>query len=81
MNPNNIKSFWIRAYDEEPDVYSLEIETSICTITYSRVRIGFIGNGSIVFPAKFEVLDDKNNVGNIFTITTKADELNNEATK
>jgi len=78
MNPNDIKSYWLRAYDEEPGVYSLDIETSFCTISYNRVKIGFIGNGSIVFPARVEVLDEKNNVINVFSITTKEDSTNAE---
>ena len=78
MNVNDIKTFWLHANEDEDEkgAYTLEIESSYGSVNFNKVKVGFVGNGSIVFPARFEILDADNNVVNIFSITAKAETPN-----
>lgn len=78
MNVNDIKTYWLYANEDEDEkgTYTLEIESSYGSVIFNKVKVGFVGNGSIAFPARFEILDADNNVVNVFGITAKTETPN-----
>lgn len=70
MKPEDIRSLWIR-YNEEDNTYSIDIDTSSCSISYPKTQIQFTCADNMALPFSVVVLDENNNAVNTFSLTAR----------